>query len=558
MVTTCGDDMTKNKKDSLSEKLLSLRKLADEQSTHYRRSHELLYIALSRTYMWWASASQEKGLLEELYKEHGIQYKKVIRAAVNFSPLLRYLWQMDGAEDSATIDQWNRTLNKIHLEYQGNKEFYKVNTEARLIAFITTSGGISKLAAYSSSFAEGEAELTKRKKRVDVNLERKRQSAHLDRGKSFFANSAAAIASFDTTKTLPTGNGDIAVGLIKRTRTGYSLIGVVDDASIVDELIIKAYARDTADAPFTIRYLAEVLKTQLVPIALQKIARSLNEPSKMRDENGKPIFRLRRLLYMSKEKVFVLSSTRGTASVVTISYPNQKIIEAKENCYLVINDRNFIEEEILYANDINLFTTDHPYKLEIAKNESATHKLFLVNSVTQKSRYIRFNPISSYTSSDARKQALLKRGVSIRPYCTVTVDKAWLVEMYGSFLSKWINGFGPAMRRKEYSVICLAFGRQGLKFQFVQRGDSYDDFEVIPYGERRNIKPLSVEVLSKDIVSVLNYLYDSEAIGKITIDVEPHIIRFTVRTEVATHLIFVPTCTRKGQRNESLFEAYEG
>ena len=99
-------------KSKLQKELKLLKQLADEQLHLYVSSRNKLYEGLAKTYLWWQEANKEKGLLEKLYKDNGIQYKKEIKAEENYSPLLRYLWGMDGTVNSNTIDLWNRALNK--------------------------------------------------------------------------------------------------------------------------------------------------------------------------------------------------------------------------------------------------------------------------------------------------------------------------------------------------------------------------------------------------------------------------------------------------------------
>ena len=100
-------------KNKLQRDLAQLKELADKQSHLYVSSRNMLYEGLAKVYIWWQEANKEKDLLEKLYKDNGIQYKKEIKADENFSPLLRYLWGMDGTVNSNTIDLWNRALNKV-------------------------------------------------------------------------------------------------------------------------------------------------------------------------------------------------------------------------------------------------------------------------------------------------------------------------------------------------------------------------------------------------------------------------------------------------------------
>lgn len=99
----------------LKADLKKLKAAAQAQRSAYESSQKQLYKTLTAAYMWWRQANLRTGFLERLYIEYGIRYKKETMHKEKFSPLLRYLWNMDGQQHSATIDIWNRALNKIHI-----------------------------------------------------------------------------------------------------------------------------------------------------------------------------------------------------------------------------------------------------------------------------------------------------------------------------------------------------------------------------------------------------------------------------------------------------------
>ena len=82
---------------TLQKELNELKNLADEQMHAYQSQRALLYKGLAMVYLWWAKANKEKGLLEKLYKQNNIQYKKEIQAKINFSVirpiLLSGIWR---------------------------------------------------------------------------------------------------------------------------------------------------------------------------------------------------------------------------------------------------------------------------------------------------------------------------------------------------------------------------------------------------------------------------------------------------------------------------------
>jgi hypothetical protein len=172
----------------LRAEIENLKKLADDQSHHYKSSRELLYEGLSRVYLWWQEANKESGLLESMYEEYNLQYKRQTIHEIVFSPLLRYLWSMDGTVNSNTIDQWNRALNNMHTEVQNNGEYYKTNTREKLISLISNKGGISAL---QDTLKKQRRNTAAPKAKLNKSAEEKLQNAHLHKGKVFLPRTPA-------------------------------------------------------------------------------------------------------------------------------------------------------------------------------------------------------------------------------------------------------------------------------------------------------------------------------------------------------------------------------
>ena len=291
---------------TLQKELNELKNLADEQMHAYQSHRALLYKGLAMVYLWWAKANKEKGLLEKLYKQNNIQYKKDIKANINFSPLLQYLWGMDGTANSVPIDLWNRTLNKVQTEVISNS-YYKSNTVNKIISFISDKGGIRGLAGYDSMPpTEDVAKAPKVKKaKLPPSVEEKRHEKHLSNSVEYFVKEAKPITKFTTKHTLPTANSDIGLGLFRKTNNGYELLKSVDDRSLIEQALVNAYKRSSDSVPYTISFLTEVIATQTVPKPLENLSRSLADKSKAKTKDGKVMDSLKRLLYMSKEGVFL-------------------------------------------------------------------------------------------------------------------------------------------------------------------------------------------------------------------------------------------------------------
>ena len=543
-------------KIKLQKDLAQLKQLADKQLHLYVSSRNLLYEGLAKTYIWWQTATKERGLLEALYKENGIQYKKEIKADENFSPLLRYLWGMDGTVNSNTIDLWNRALNKVNASVNADKVLYKKNTVQKIITFIDTKGGISGLAAYDSRQIDVAKETKQKKVKIDVNVERKRHEEHLAKSFTYFTKGVAPISKFQSKHSLPTADSSIGLGLFRKTKNGYELLKAIDDKELIERALVSSYARSTDSVPYTVRLIAEIIATQTVPKPLQSLSRSLADKSKFKAEDGTVMMMLKRLLYLAEKRVFVLSANRSTCSPVTIAIPNKQVMESSQSVALAINDRTYIENNLILSGDINFYTTDSPTKIQAIRGESATHKLELENTLTKKYRYIRFYPLEVHKSEPSKQQAILKRGLKFKAVHTAKLDANWLAELNGEFLSRWLNGLGKSIKRKEYGVIALTFGKSGITFKFCQRANAYVEEELIRYTQPNSTKTITVEVLAKDIIPILNSLIYSDLNSGITAEVDDKAILFKYKTKSAYYIISVPTCNAKGIRNEAYFQSY--
>lgn len=545
-------------KSKLQKELTQLKELADKQSHLYVSSRTLLYEGLAKVYLWWQDANKEKGLLDKLYADNGIQYKKEIKADENYSPLLRYLWGMDGTVNSNTIDLWNRALNKVNAAINADKVFYKQNTIQKIITFIDTKGGIRGLAAYDSTQVDVAKEPKLKKTKIDVNVEKKRHEEHLAKGNVYYATNATPIAKFATKHSLPTADSSIGLGLFRKTKSGYELLKAIDDKALIEQALIGSYARSTDSVPYTVRLIAEIIATQTVPKPLQSLSRSLADKSKFKTEDGTAMMMLKRLLYMAEKRVFVLSASRSACSPVTIAIPNKQIIDGNKDAFLAINDRTYVEDNLIHSGDVNFYTTDTPTKVPAVrdKTEASTYKLYLENTLTKKYRFLHFYPLTVPKSEASRQQAILKRGMKFKAVHTAKLDANWLAELNGEFLSRWVNGLGKSIKRKEYAVIALAFGKSGITFKFCQRANTYVEEELIKYTHPSNAKAMTVEVLAKDIIPILNSLVYSDLVGGVTVEVDSKAIFFKYKTKSAEYIVAVPTTNSKGIRNEDYFQAY--
>lgn len=397
------------KRQELKNELEALKKLADDQAHHFVKARQLLHEGLCRVYLLWREASKQTGLLEELYDECSIQYKRDTIHLVTFSPLLRYLWGMDGSVNSNTIDQWNRALNALHTVVVSDKEYYKANTLSKLVSYISTNGGITALAGYSPDPIDKPTESkSARKAKSDAFAEAKRQAEHLQRGKLFFATGAAALSKFQTGFTLPAADSGLSLALIRKTKSGYDLVGAIDDKAMIEQAIVASYKRNSKPLPNTVKVLTEVIRTQTLPYAMRSMSAMLADSSKYKTDDGKTVMKqLKRLLYVASSGTFVLSANRSQCSVVTVAKPTTAIIDTDEDVALAVGDRTYIENNLIHTGDFNFYSADAADLIPAVEDETASHRLQLENTVTKRYRFIRFYPLSAFQFPPSKTQAAL-------------------------------------------------------------------------------------------------------------------------------------------------------
>lgn len=554
------DAVAKAKYKELKAELDSLKGLADSQKHHFKKARELLYEGLARVYVLWQEAQKTEGLLEQLYDECDIQYKRETIKEINFSPLLRYLWSMDGTVDSATIGQWSNALNNVNIAVQNDKEFYKINTINKIVTYISTNGGITALAGYSPKLKKEDT--TAAKVKLSRSAEEKQQNAHLAEGKKFFAQQATPLAEIGTGRMLPAADSGFTLGLLRKGGKGYELLGAIDDTELVNQVVVTAYKRSSAQMPNTARLLTDIIRTQVLPAQVAGIADSLADMSKysVPEEKGKgKMKQLKRLLYVAKDKAFVLSANRSDCSVVTIAKPKYSIFCASNDLALAVGDRRYIEANLIHSGDFNFYTADSASKVEAIEGEAATHRLRLENTVTKRFRFIRFYPLSAFKFPPSKTQAVISDEASAAVKYTAKLDSKWIGEMHGRFLSRWVNGFGAKMKRAEYELLGLALNKTGIIFKHTYKGGDFKEFEDVPFDSKATTKGnVQALALSKDIIPVLHALVKMEIDGDVLLQADEKMIGFSFSTDCADYKIAVPCATAKAKRIGDYFTSYGG
>ena len=191
------------------------------------------------------------------------------------------------------------------------------------------------------------------------------------------------------------------------------------------------------------------------------------------------------------------------------------------------------------------------------KDEKANYKMKLENTVTKDYRFIRFYHISTYKSKLSRIQAIVKPNSKFEPKYKATITPSWIAEMNFRFLQCWLNGFGKKIKRPEHQLLKLTFGKTAIAIHFNKTNGDYVENERINFGNGITANStLSTNVLSRDIIPVLNALTTLEINGNVKLAADKFMLQLQFTTDCADYCISIPFCDEKGKRFNEYMEAY--
>ena len=365
-------------KSELRAELDSLSSEANSQARMYDSSIALLYHCLASLYVWWREAQQYEGFLEELYEEYDITTRR--KNEENFVRVIRLVWRIDwDGNRGASLQSWSKALREVHQEYETNKEKYSVNAVENIILFIRSKGGVSGLTKNKeeSEEATNDDDKVKKKKKTASRREQENEAKLKRKNKElaelYFENQAKTITKLDLQDVaVATNDKSYAIALIRKKKDGYQVLSLTEQDDLITEAMIRTYRRQQESAPMTLRVINEIIQTQTHPIEFEKYRHSLSLRSKVKDENNKPMRQIRRLIYRSESKDFLLSENRADCSVVTIARPRNFVMQAKEDIFLSANDRTFIEQEIIQKKNLAFY--EIASKRELIENKEDAPK----------------------------------------------------------------------------------------------------------------------------------------------------------------------------------------
>ena len=552
-------------KQVLIKELEEIVELTTKQNYHYVRGRAYLYEGFASVYLWWLKAKELDGFLEEQYQLHNIGSMEGKQE--KFYRVLRLAWRLDWTDESrAKLQQWGNALRKIDEEYKTNKAAYKTDAKKKIVLFIEDRGGLRKLIGadkYDHDEDDDQKKGNGNKKSKPMRSEDDEvlvAQRHLQLGEEFF-DATKAISSIQCTKPIMVNRKGYALALIRRSTGGkFDVLATLSDETQIQQAIVSSYRRSNTVAPTVLRLLTEVIHTQSLPVAMEKHRYTLPDTIKLTADDGSTAkySQNKRVLFRSKQQDILLSENRSSCSVVTIAKPKAKALASKQDVFLNVNDRRYLEQAIVQRNELSFYTTNDHLKVPVLRDTQkvASHRLVVENKVLGKKRAIYFYGVSSL-SAHSRSQANVNSSADQPVLFKAVVNKLWLEKVNALFVSGWLLAYGDRIKWSKHNMLSLDFGNKGLVIShYGERGNFSHKSVLMEFDTAGVGKAMSLLVLSKDMLPLLSALADLEIVGKVTITVAENHIAFGYATELADYKVHVPSCALNGKRNKAAFEAY--
>jgi hypothetical protein len=525
-----------------------------------RRSNRAFYAHVADVYFWWFQAEAVTGYLDGEYAKLNRQFKSRVKYGINFSPLLALVWGNDNCS-TADLDRHSRALNSIHAEYLSRPKYYAKDGVAKMATFIESKHGINGLTGYGDAEAaednEADEESDTRPAARAPASDAAKSAALLKSAKAHYAKSSTAPA-VAFSHAIPVTDDDLAVILVKRSGTGYQLLGASNDAELVERAALANFKHSFSALPVSVRALSETLRTQCMPPHVLKIQRDLVDRSHQKHDDGKHKLSMRRLLYRHSTGDFLLSPVRAHAGVVTIAKPKQAVFaDMAADTFLSSPARLALERRAITNYEFNLYQAETVEQIQrYGSEDSASHMLRLQN-IADESDYLHLD-FWHYQQGVSPSIAQVDVDLLAKSDWHHQLPLSWFRHLSLEVVDKWFDSHARHIKRDHQRVCHVQLTKDAMTLQFVQRNGAFEvrreqTFPTTTTG----LVSLNLYFLTKDLMPVLKAIADFEISADIQVSADKNALIIAFATDAADYLIAVPTTNERGIRNTGAFSFYQ-
>jgi len=561
----------KDNQNILDARLNDLRLAADNNIQNHRNTRHGLWKLLSETYVWWRDASQDDGFLDKLFKDAGIQNTKLSNNKINFTPIIKLVWNMPHLTPSerASAANWNKALNSLHDHYIENPDLYRNQTVGKMMSLFDRNGGVNGLINIQIEDEidddANEIKTTNRKNsNFNINLDDLTQNAMVELATSKLKDDRNGIGEFISNNTMHLTDDGFTIILARKSIDGKFIIhGSSSNSDLIKSGLINVMKFDSSRINHNLRSLIEIIRIQMFPLNalppekkrknwfLDRLADKsnfYNTELSNADPNikKKKLTSARRVHILDGSKTLRISGSMIDSSPVITCTLNEPLFSKSPDLYLRTLDRPIIEA-LCYNKSAMLMD------VLVENNKSPDDKFYkrikITNTVNNLSKYIYFYKIDKSTFTNS--QVIFKND-DYEASWSVKVDIKWFETLRENMLDPWFSGLG----KHNYII-----RDQNTRFDILVSVDTFiiaysnGNLEV-PFVNKCNImqKLDYTSFNSKDFAPIFYNIASSEIIGDITLSGNIHAIVIEYKTNVGFTKISIPSLNLEtNKRDKHLF-----
>lgn len=538
----------------------SLQAKSKKVTSDLNRSRKNLYFHLCASYLWWRKARKVHGYIDAEYKKLTRKFRAV-KVEPNFIMLIWLIWGEDSDLTNQYADRYSRALKAVHAEYEKHSHKYEKDGEARLVNFILSSGGLSKIAGYkhkddSQSTIHGGSQQGNSGNTSNPNL-----SDILIEDARFHA------ASFDTKEidfetTISKDDDDYSLSVVNQWSEDLPVSSMANRHSLTDTVLSDYYLHQLDASDTSVRPILELIQSQCYPPHLQRLSRKFDNKldGKQSDRSGFEFGR--RVAYLSKSDQLLLSPTGSSIGVISKVTPNQRLLDdCPYDLFLSVEQRLALEQELLQNRTFNLYQASPTCNFDIWDDKNPCARSIQLSHISNQDLTIDLD-LKPHSCGDAEQLAQLdlRTDYVFQPTWTASVSPAWFSTLLKTFLAPWLDGHGNHLSRNSNVLLGMLFKKDEIEINFHRQKGKFNLSEQISLDEKARCKSqIRTMFRSQDWVVTMRGISLLPIEGDISLSVNDDLMRIAFATkgvDGCKHEIFIPTVDGLGKQSVKAFGKY--
>lgn len=547
----------KKKNQALHKMFGRLQAEASKVRVQGQSVREATYKHFAGLYFWWLPA-EKTGVLDNLYKQRNIKFKRPSGNRINFVPLLKLVW--DNKISSRFADRWSRALNEIHAEVQASQAHYQKEGVKKLANWIGTKGGPSKLSGYFPESGQQKDSQPAETGGLEGLAEQEILRLLLAEANSWYSNpTAGARASLPSSQ--PVKIRGFGLELFHNNGVSSQFVASWLNPAQIESAVIDCYRGTFTALPPDLRFLAELIHLRSVPRSLAKVADKVRKSS-LGGSEWRDLFTLR-----SAQNDVLISPTKGASGVViNAALPPNFALPFLNDLFLPRYCTGPIERKLLLPMIFNLITTKNGQGfLPVAQANVAVQALELAWKEPLLNRASAYYPglrlpsllLCPFYKGIVKVTGQVQcAGFKSAPTFSHAAKPMWVQKINVEFFDDWVRKYGAKANRETNFTLAVIFDPKGIFISYEYFDSTgYDTTVFVEFDQPAQGQAVII-VRSTDFAFLMRQIADLTLTTDIAIEASSELITLRFSTAAGNYTGWIPACNRDGVRTDVGFSRY--